>query len=70
MLALVFRQVNVFFFPMCIQKLITDSDLVMKLICGLVQRGNIETQANCVFNKWSHLQAVFPTLSYQLCAGL
>lgn len=55
---------------MCIQKVITDSDLVIKHICGLVQKGITEKQANCVFNLWSHLQAVFPTLSYQLCAGL
>lgn len=58
-------------FPqMWIQKPITDSDLVIQRICGLLQREITEKQANCVFKTWPHLQADLPTLSYQLCAGL
>lgn len=58
-------------FPqMWIQKLITDSDLVIQCICGLLPREITEKQANCVFNTWPCLQADFPTLSYQLYAGL
>lgn len=63
MLWLMFRQVNLFFFSPQRCGSITDVDLVTRHICDLLQN---YWKTSKLFNLWSHLQAVFPTLSYHL----